>query len=119
MRIRNLTVPALLLLAACASTTEQTSGVERMYVINCGENHVKDVSHWTPGVNAGKAHVFSNHCYLVRHARGQKHTYEDSAYSPHLASSSLVCCYPSVGMLKPGAGVSWCGQRVVTALVRV
>src|SRR5512145_2910505 len=70
MRIRNLTVPALLLLAACASTTEQTSGVERMYVINCGENHVKDVSRWTPGVNAGQPHVFSNHCYLIKHAQG-------------------------------------------------
>jgi N-acyl homoserine lactone hydrolase len=70
MRIRQLTVPALLLLAACASTTEQTSGVDRMYVINCGENHVKDVSRWTPGVNVGQPHVFSNHCYLVKHAKG-------------------------------------------------
>jgi glyoxylase-like metal-dependent hydrolase (beta-lactamase superfamily II) len=41
-----------------------------MYVINCGENHVKDVSRWTPGVNVGKPHVFSNHCYLVKHAQG-------------------------------------------------
>lgn len=57
-------------LAACASTTEQTSGVDRMYVINCGENHVKDVSRWTPGVNVGQPHAFSNHCYLVKHAKG-------------------------------------------------
>ena len=64
------TVAVFLLLAACASTTQQTSGVDRMYVINCGENHVKDVSRWTPGVNAGKEHVFSNHCYLIRHAQG-------------------------------------------------
>jgi N-acyl homoserine lactone hydrolase len=63
-------VPVFLLLAACATPTEQTSGVERMYVINCGENHVKDVSRWTPGVNVGKPHVFSNHCYLVKHAKG-------------------------------------------------
>jgi N-acyl homoserine lactone hydrolase len=62
-------VPIFLLLAACA-TTPQTSSVERMYVINCGENHAKDVSRWTPGVNVGKPHVFANHCYLVRHARG-------------------------------------------------
>ena len=62
-------VSILLLLAACASTTP-TTGVDRMYVINCGENHVKDVSRWTPGVNVGKPHVFSNHCYLVKHAKG-------------------------------------------------
>lgn len=60
----------VLLLAACATTTEQTGGVERIYVINCGENHVKDVSRWTPGVNVGKPHVFANHCYLIKHARG-------------------------------------------------
>lgn len=63
-------VLACVFLAACASTTEQTSGVDRMYVINCGENHVKDVSRWTPGVNVGQPHAFSNHCYLVKHARG-------------------------------------------------
>ncbi|HEU4351467.1 MAG TPA: N-acyl homoserine lactonase family protein [Burkholderiales bacterium] len=70
MRIRNLAVLVVLLLAACAGTTEQTSGVDRMYVINCGENHAKDVSRWTPGVNVGQPHVFSNHCYLVKHAKG-------------------------------------------------
>ncbi|HEX6158111.1 MAG TPA: hypothetical protein VFZ54_18950, partial [Burkholderiales bacterium] len=60
---------AALALAGCATPTPQ-SGVDRMYVINCGENHVKDVSRWTPGVNVGKPHVFSNHCYLVKHAKG-------------------------------------------------
>jgi N-acyl homoserine lactone hydrolase len=60
---------AVLALAGCASTQPGT-GVERMYVINCGENHVKDVSRWTPGVNVGKPHVFSNYCYLVKHAQG-------------------------------------------------
>jgi glyoxylase-like metal-dependent hydrolase (beta-lactamase superfamily II) len=62
-------LPILFLLAACATPTQQ-SGVDRMYVINCGENHVKDVSRWTPGVNVGQPHVFSNHCYLIKHAQG-------------------------------------------------
>ncbi len=60
---------AVLVLSACA-TTSQTPGVERMYVIDCGENHVKNLSLWTPGVNVGRAHVFGNHCYLIRHAQG-------------------------------------------------
>jgi glyoxylase-like metal-dependent hydrolase (beta-lactamase superfamily II) len=60
----------LLLLAACATPTDKTTGVERMYVINCGENHTNDVSRWTPGVNVGKPGVFSNHCYLIKHAQG-------------------------------------------------
>ncbi len=63
-------VPVFLLLAACATSPEKSGGVERMYVISCGENHVKDLSRWTPGVNVGKAHVFGNHCYLIKHAKG-------------------------------------------------
>lgn len=59
-----------LLLAGCAGTADRSASVERMYVIECGENHVKDVSRWTPGVNVGQPHVFGNHCYLVRHAGG-------------------------------------------------
>ncbi|MGQ0510435.1 MAG: N-acyl homoserine lactonase family protein [Betaproteobacteria bacterium] len=61
---------AAFLLCACAGTTERPPAVERMYVIDCGENHVKDVSRWTPGLNAGIPHVFGNHCYLIRHAKG-------------------------------------------------
>ena len=67
--IRTGVLAAALALAACATPTQQ-GGVDRMYVINCGENHVKDVSRWTPGVNVGKPHVFSNHCYLIKHAKG-------------------------------------------------
>lgn len=63
-------VASLALLGACASTTERAASVERMYVIECGENHVKDVSRWTPGLNEGIPHVFGNHCYLIRHAKG-------------------------------------------------
>jgi N-acyl homoserine lactone hydrolase len=63
-------VPIFLLLAACATPTEQSTGVERMYAIDCGENHTNDLSRWTPGVNVGKPHVFGNHCYLIKHAKG-------------------------------------------------
>jgi len=58
------------LLAACATGGERVETVTRMFVIDCGENHVRDVSRWTPGVNAGRPHVFGNHCYLIRHAKG-------------------------------------------------
>jgi N-acyl homoserine lactone hydrolase len=61
----------LLLLAGCSGLSiTGTPPVTRMYVIECGENHVKDLSRWTPGVNVGKAHVFSDHCYLIKHAKG-------------------------------------------------
>jgi N-acyl homoserine lactone hydrolase len=56
--------------SAAAASTATASGVERMYVFNCGEIAIKDISHWSPGVNAGKPFEFSNHCYLIRHAKG-------------------------------------------------
>ena len=62
-------VAPLLILGACASV-QQPAAVDRMYVINCGENRTNDVSRWTPGVNVGKPGAFSNHCYLIRHAKG-------------------------------------------------
>ena len=61
---------ALLLLAGCASQGWNSGWAERLYVIPCGENHVKDLSRWTPGINAGQPHVFADHCYLVKHRDG-------------------------------------------------
>ncbi len=58
------------LLAACAGSGNGPASVERIYVIECGENHVKDLSRWTPGVNVGKALVFGDYCYLIKHAQG-------------------------------------------------
>jgi glyoxylase-like metal-dependent hydrolase (beta-lactamase superfamily II) len=63
-------LPAFFVLGACATPPQEPTGVERLYVINCGENHVTDLSRWTPGVHVGEPAVFSNHCYLIRHAKG-------------------------------------------------
>jgi glyoxylase-like metal-dependent hydrolase (beta-lactamase superfamily II) len=55
-------------LAGCAGSIDRSGVVERMYVIECGENHVKDLSRWTPGSNVGRPYVFSDYCYLIKHA---------------------------------------------------
>ena len=68
--MKRLVLAAAAIVGGCAQMPAQQLAVERMYVISCGENHVKDVSRWTPGVNVGKPHVFGNHCYLIKHARG-------------------------------------------------
>jgi glyoxylase-like metal-dependent hydrolase (beta-lactamase superfamily II) len=60
----------LAILFGCASMAPRPAAVERMYVISCGENQTPDLSRWTPGVNVGKPHVFGDHCYLVKHAKG-------------------------------------------------
>ncbi len=63
-------ITALLLAGACVGLDPKPAAVERMYVIDCGENHVKDLSRWTPGENIGKSAVFGDHCYLIKHAKG-------------------------------------------------
>jgi len=56
--------------AAPAATADQPSGVERMYVLNCGESRTTDLSNWSPGFNVGKAWEFSDNCYLIKHKNG-------------------------------------------------
>lgn len=49
----------------------QAAGIERMYVLNCGESETQDVSaNWSPGVNVGQPRLFSDNCYLIRHEKG-------------------------------------------------
>jgi len=43
------------------------AGVEKLYVLDCGQTLGKDQSLWSPGVNEGKPIEFSNNCYLIQH----------------------------------------------------
>ena len=77
---RILVATFLAIVAGCASldsglrrndeSSRDSSGVQRMYVFNCGDSTVSDMSRWTPGVNVGQPGAFSANCYLLRHARG-------------------------------------------------
>jgi glyoxylase-like metal-dependent hydrolase (beta-lactamase superfamily II) len=60
------------LIGGCASTHTGDGGVQRMYVLYCGEGDASDTSRWTPGVagNVNKPITLSNSCYLIRHAKG-------------------------------------------------
>src|SRR5262249_29565818 len=46
------------------------AGVERLYVLDCGQNLGKNQSRWSAGVTGGRAIEFSDNCYLIRHDRG-------------------------------------------------
>ena len=67
---------APLVLAVCAAfatlpaAAQTNPGVERLYVINCGEGVAGDISRWSPGVNVGKSMDFVDSCYLIKHAQG-------------------------------------------------
>jgi N-acyl homoserine lactone hydrolase len=45
-------------------------GVEKLYILNCGEGTAGDISRWSPGVNEGKSMDFVDSCYLIKHAQG-------------------------------------------------
>jgi len=70
MSLRIAAIAVMAALAGCAGTGgDPPAAVERLYVISCGENHVKDLARWA-AADAGKSIQFKNHCYLIRHARG-------------------------------------------------
>ena len=60
-------------------------GVQRLYVLYCGEAHIPDVSPWSPGFNVGQPAVFSDNCYLIRH--GKDWMLWDSGYPDALAAT--------------------------------
>src|SRR5262249_42281667 len=55
---------SLMVTQACAQGGK--SGVERLYILNCGEGVAGDISRWSPGVNVGKSMDFVDSCYLIK-----------------------------------------------------
>ena len=73
MKLANAFVVALLMVAlSVVSSRAQSgkSGVEKLYILNCGEGVAGDISRWSPGVNEGKSMDFVDNCYLIKHAQG-------------------------------------------------
>ena len=52
---------------AIREAPQKLATVDRLAVLTGGEAHVTDISQWSPGMNEGKAMVFSNNAYLIQH----------------------------------------------------
>ena len=63
-------IAALILAALPAASHAQSGGVERLYILNCGEGRAGDISRWSPCVNEGQSMDFVDNCYLIKHAQG-------------------------------------------------
>ncbi len=63
-----LAVAAMLSISAAVAQTK--SGVDRLYILNCGEGVAGDISRWSPGIDVGKSMDFADNCYLIHHAQG-------------------------------------------------
>jgi N-acyl homoserine lactone hydrolase len=71
MKRSGISVAALALLVSAVAASAQTrSGIDKLYILNCGEGVAGDISRWSPGVNVGKSMDFVDNCYLIRHAQG-------------------------------------------------
>jgi glyoxylase-like metal-dependent hydrolase (beta-lactamase superfamily II) len=57
-------------LSALASQSAHAAGLERLYILNCGEGTAGDISRWSPGVNEGQSMPFVDNCYLLKHSQG-------------------------------------------------
>jgi glyoxylase-like metal-dependent hydrolase (beta-lactamase superfamily II) len=55
---------------AVAQAQSAAPGVEKLYILNCGEGVAGDISRWSPGINEGKSMDFVDNCYLIKHAQG-------------------------------------------------
>ena len=55
---------------ALSAGAAHAAGVEKLYILDCGEGVAGDISRWSPGVDEGKSMPFSDNCYLIKHAQG-------------------------------------------------
>ena len=65
-----LAAAALALSSHAVMAQSEKSGVEKLYILNCGEGTAGDISRWTPGLNEGKTMDFVDTCYLIKHSKG-------------------------------------------------
>lgn len=67
---RSVGFAAALLAGLLSVASSAEAGVEKLYILNCGEGVAGDISRWSPGVNEGKSMDFVDNCYLIKHSDG-------------------------------------------------
>lgn len=64
---RSIVTAALLLIAPHLASAQSKTGVDKLYILNCGEGTAADMSRWTPGENVNKPMDVVDNCYLIHH----------------------------------------------------
>lgn len=59
-----------LLMIVVSASAQTKSGVDKLYILNCGEGIAGDISRWSPGVDVGKSMPMAENCYLMHHTQG-------------------------------------------------
>jgi glyoxylase-like metal-dependent hydrolase (beta-lactamase superfamily II) len=63
-------IAGLCALPSEAAFAQAKPGIEKLYILNCGEGVAGDIGRWSPGVNEGKSMDFADNCYLIKHSQG-------------------------------------------------
>ena len=63
-------IAAFAALAFAPAALAQSGGVERLYILECGQGHTGDMSRWTPGQNVNVPKNIVDNRYLIKHAQG-------------------------------------------------
>jgi N-acyl homoserine lactone hydrolase len=58
------------IVAFASAALAQGKGIERLYILECGQGHTGDMSRWTPGKNVNVPMDIVDNCYLIKHAQG-------------------------------------------------
>jgi N-acyl homoserine lactone hydrolase len=72
MKLASLACAALaaFLIPAHGRAQAPATGVDRLYILDCGNAHAPDQSRWSPGVNVGVPIDVSDNCYLIHNTQG-------------------------------------------------
>jgi N-acyl homoserine lactone hydrolase len=68
--MRIATTAAFATIALASAAFAQGKGVERLYILECGQGHTGDMSRWTPGQNVNVPKDIVDNCYLIKLAQG-------------------------------------------------
>ena len=68
--VRLTAAAAVAAVAFAPAALAQSKGVERLYILECGQGHTGDMSRWTPGQNVNVPMDIVDNCYLIKHAQG-------------------------------------------------
>jgi N-acyl homoserine lactone hydrolase len=97
---------AAAVIAFAPAALAQGKGVERMYVLECGQGHTGDMSRWTPGKNVGVPMDIVDNCYLIKHAQGY--------FLWDTGIADAIAAMPN-GEQAPPAGISWVRPKTLAA----
>jgi hypothetical protein len=68
---------AALSISAAVASAQTKSGIDKLYILNCGEGISGDISLWSPGVNVGQSMDFVDNCYLIHHPSGPRREHQN------------------------------------------